>query len=301
MPTLSDMETKLRGAYGAEFDGLLGEALAKFGAKRAALNSLRYRETESEVFGPFVSTQARRATRGERKGEIFQVSFRVMESNGQPALVIAGQDAIGWVEQKFPDVPRLAPVRIGPLSLRTDLLTGGRTFFVKTGKTALSLIPDTGNLNLSFSVSTAEQAIEAQTNKTTERDPVSVIYGEITKVQAYQDKETGEIESVKVTITDMDGGTINAKVEENLEDLVGEQSWLDDPEAVRNGLLGMPVLAGGRVFIGHKGDLINGSPLENDVQSFVVKNGGWIVDMETVSPSVYQAVLNALKRGTSGA
>jgi len=295
MPLLNEMETRLRGEYGAEFDGLLNEAMSKFGVKRAALNSLRYRETDSEIIGPFVSTNVRRATRGERKGEIFQVSFRVIDAQGNPALVIAGSDAVKWVQEKFPDVDRLTPVHIGPLTLRTDLLSGGRTFFVKPGKTALKAIEDNGGLNLTFRVSTVQAAVSAQENKTGERDPFSVVYGEVTGVRSIQDKETGDIISVKATVTDMDGSQINVKIEENLEDLFGEQEWLAEPEAIRNALLGMPVLMGGRIFIGKAGDIINDRPLEEDVTSFVVKNGGWIVDMETVSPSVYQAVLESLR------
>jgi len=310
-PSLDSMEARLREIYGPEFEPKFKESLAEYGVRRGALNALRTRETEAELTGLFVNTISRRSMRGETKGQINQVSFRVLTPEGRPTLVIAARDSIDWVKAKFPNIPgRLVPVNFAPVLKREDVISGATTFFVIPAKTLLGLVPDTGDLDLELPVSTITEAVRRQEQKkSADRDPFSIIYGSITDVRSFVDQATGELESVKATLEDMNGDTINAKLEDNIAELLGDKSWVveaPEPEKIRNALRGTPVLLGGRVFIGHAGDELKNratgevSVLADDVVSFVVKNGGYIVDLETVSPSVYAAVMKSLERQESG-
>jgi hypothetical protein len=268
---------------------------------------MRTRETEATLDPAlFVSSFSRTATRGENKGKVTQVSFRVLTPEGRPTLVIAARDSLDWVKEKFPDIPgKLIPVSFSPLMKREDVLSGATTFFVIPSKTVLKVAEDKGDIAFNLEVLPIHKAIEKQEKprKKDERDPFSVIYGSISDVRVFVDRETGELTSVKATLEDMDGETITTKLEQNLEELTGSQPWIDEPETdkIRNALLDMPILAGGRVYIGKAGDELNNaktgetSILEEDVTSFVVKRGGWVTNLETATPSVYKAVMKALE------
>jgi hypothetical protein len=308
--SLDQMEAKLREAWDGKFDGLYQEKLSEYGNRRGALNEMRTKESEASLNPAlFVSAFPRRSTRGETKGQVTQVSFRVLQPDGRPSLVIAARDSLSWIKSSFPNITgKLVPISLSPVMKREDVISGATTYFVIPDKTALALLADTGQLDFTVNVYPIqkaidrEQAYEDSSPSKTSRRPFSVVYGNITDVRVFADKETGELRSVKATLEDLDGTMITTRLEKNLEEVLGSQEWIDEPDAekIRNSLIDMPVLVGGTVFIGHEGDELTNavtkevSVLEADVTSFVVKGGGYIVNLETASPSVYAAVMKAL-------
>ncbi len=298
MPTESEIELALKEHYGEGFDDALKGAVKKMPTRRAALNSLAgvTEIVDTGLTGRFLNQRNIEATRGDRKGQIVSVRFLVQGPDGVPTAVRAsGDKAIDWVESSFPETPSpLIPTVFAPIERYQNLLKGTETRRIIPGKTKMAQAKDAP-----LSLTTFDQLEYATKTKTTRFDPTGVVYGTVvgTNVNTLDDGTR----IAKVIVEDLNSTTLNANVDDLgiLNGISGEfkgADWLEDDEKLSYALDGMEVVLYGRMFIGVAGEtIIDGQPLQEDVTSFVVKGGGWIVELPTQPKSIQEAVKAALE------
>lgn len=296
MMSNTDLKGKLETYYGDGFGKKFATAKKTHKTPRAALNSIEIVEKNSQSLTGLLAATGTRLSRD--RTTITGLTFSLITEDGDsravrtPGKKYGGQEVIAMVQKDWPDVPRLGAVTISNLRSRYSIVTDFTSYYL-TEQSAINVLDDLDvNLPVTFSFEEAVALTSEQMESgasTFETSP-HLVFAEITSVRAYED-EDGDIANITATLRDLNGETINTKIEANLEDFFDEETAEDmgsDPEELNLALRRMPVLARGRVFIGREGQVIPGSNdvFERDVVSFIVKGSGWIMNAEELPESV---------------
>jgi len=273
---ISDMEEKLSKFFGKkDFNAMMKAAVDENpkATRRGLLNSLSQVVSPTEVSGLYAGTDVR--TKGKDDNmTITRATFKLI-------LDEAGESHVKFIRlhklEYARDLPRTPPMLSGMKWKNVQ-----KTYNVLTEKTSYSTMEgttfeDDPSIKTTLpDIVTIREAIRRDRSKAElTKWLFQYIAGEVTQVQHNDSADYGE--KLRVTITDKNDDNIRCNILDNLKDIFGEQDWFEDIDLVKNNLYRMEIVARGRV------NFMENEENKQEIISFVIKNGGFIADAESIT------------------